>query len=86
VIWDVAGGWGLNLPAAVSLLRTILLTALHAMICSRTRVSGHLHGTEAPKDVETNRTPKIPGNGWFTLFRLYGPTKTYFNSSWATVH
>jgi hypothetical protein len=24
----------------------------------------------------------IPGKGWFTLLRLYGPTKAYFGQTW----
>jgi hypothetical protein len=24
----------------------------------------------------------IPGKGWFTYFRLYGPTQPYFDRSW----
>jgi hypothetical protein len=25
----------------------------------------------------------VPGKGWFTYFRLYGPTKPYFDKTWA---
>ena len=31
---------------------------------------------------ETNFLRTIPGDGWFTLFRLYGPMKPYFDGSW----
>ncbi len=24
----------------------------------------------------------LPGKGWFTLFRLYGPKKEFFDHSW----
>jgi hypothetical protein len=24
----------------------------------------------------------VPGKGWFTLFRLYGPKKEFFDLSW----
>ena len=24
----------------------------------------------------------LPGKGWFTYFRLYGPTQAYFDRSW----
>jgi hypothetical protein len=31
---------------------------------------------------ETNWIKTIPGKGWFTYFRLYGPTQPYFDRSW----
>ena len=31
---------------------------------------------------ESNRIQTIPGKGWFTYFRLYGPTQPYFDRSW----
>ncbi len=31
----------------------------------------------------TNWIKTIPGKGWFTYFRLYGPTQAYFDRSWA---
>ena len=30
----------------------------------------------------TNWIKTIPGKGWFTYFRLYGPTQAYFDRSW----
>jgi len=24
----------------------------------------------------------IPGKGWFTIFRLYGPKKEFFDKTW----
>ncbi len=30
----------------------------------------------------TNWIKTIPGRGWFTYFRLYGPTQPYFDRSW----
>jgi len=30
----------------------------------------------------TNWIKTIPGKGWFTYFRLYGPTQPYFDRSW----
>ena len=30
----------------------------------------------------TNWIETIPGKGWFTYFRLYGPTQAYFDRSW----
>jgi hypothetical protein len=29
-----------------------------------------------------NYVATLPGKGWFTLFRLYGPTKDFFDHSW----
>jgi hypothetical protein len=31
---------------------------------------------------ESNYLPTLPGEGWFTLFRLYGPGRPYFDGSW----
>ena len=31
---------------------------------------------------ETNWIKTIPGKGWFTYFRLYAPTKPYFDKTW----
>jgi hypothetical protein len=40
-------------------------------------------GPKAPKGKpETNWIQTIPGKGWFTYFRLYGPTQAYFDRSW----
>ncbi len=39
-------------------------------------------GPNAPKGFEKNWIPTVPGRGWFTLFRLYAPTETYFAKSW----
>jgi len=40
-------------------------------------------GPQAPvgKPIE-NWIKTIPGKGWFTYFRLYGPTQSYFDRSW----
>jgi hypothetical protein len=32
---------------------------------------------------ESNWIKTLPGKGWFTYFRLYGPTQPYFDRSWA---
>jgi hypothetical protein len=32
--------------------------------------------------LESNYLPTLPGEGWFTLFRLYGPGRSYFDGSW----
>ena len=40
-------------------------------------------GPEAPAGKpESNWIKTIPGKGWFTYFRLYGPTQPYFDRSW----
>jgi len=31
---------------------------------------------------QSNFMKTIPGDGWFTLFRLYGPMRPYFDKSW----
>jgi hypothetical protein len=31
---------------------------------------------------ESNWIKTLPGKGWFSYFRLYGPTETYFDRSW----
>ena len=40
-------------------------------------------GPQAPAGKpESNWIQTIPGKGWFTYFRLYGPTQPYFDRSW----
>ena len=40
-------------------------------------------GPTAPAGIpESNWIKTLPGKGWFTSFRLYGPTKPYFDRSW----
>jgi hypothetical protein len=40
-------------------------------------------GPTAPAGIpETNWIKTLPGKGWFTYFRLYGPTQPYFDRSW----
>jgi hypothetical protein len=40
-------------------------------------------GPNAPEGKPpTNWIKTIPGKGWFTYFRLYGPTQPYFDRSW----
>jgi hypothetical protein len=36
----------------------------------------------APPGFEKNWIPTVTGKGWFTVFRLYGPTEAYFDKSW----
>jgi hypothetical protein len=31
---------------------------------------------------ESNWIQTLPGKGWFTYFRFYGPTQAYFDRSW----
>jgi hypothetical protein len=35
-----------------------------------------------PGKPQTNWIKTLPGKGWFTYFRLYGPTQPYFDRSW----
>ena len=39
-------------------------------------------GPIAPKGLENNWIQTKPGEGWFVLFRFYGPTETLFDKSW----
>ena len=39
-------------------------------------------GPSAPKGHETNWLRTVPGKGYFVIFRLYGPTQTYFDKTW----
>ena len=40
-------------------------------------------GPSKPPGSNANFVQTVPGKGWFTYFRLYGPTETYFNKQWA---
>ena len=40
-------------------------------------------GPSKPAGSNANFVQTVPGKGWFTYFRLYGPTETYFNQQWA---
>jgi hypothetical protein len=37
----------------------------------------------APKGFEKNWIPTVPGQAWFTYFRLYAPLEPYFDQSWS---
>ena len=37
---------------------------------------------EAPAGKEKNWIQTIPGKGWFTLFRFYGPLEPFFDKTW----
>ncbi len=39
-------------------------------------------GPKAPKGMESNWIKTNPGSYWFTYFRLYAPTESYFDRSW----
>ena len=39
-------------------------------------------GPEPPEGVESNWVPTVPGKGWFTVLRLYGPLESWFDQSW----
>ena len=39
-------------------------------------------GPEAPEGLESNWTQTVPGKGWFTLLRLYGPLEPWFDLTW----
>ncbi|WP_298965853.1 DUF1254 domain-containing protein [uncultured Roseibium sp.] len=39
-------------------------------------------GPQAPSGNEQNWIETIPGKGWFTILRLYGPEKAWFEKTW----
>jgi hypothetical protein len=39
-------------------------------------------GPDAPKGKERNWIKTIPGQGWFSYFRLYSPTEPFFDGRW----
>jgi hypothetical protein len=39
-------------------------------------------GPDAPEGKETNWIQTVPGKGWFTILRLYGPLKSWFTKEW----
>ncbi|TPW51376.1 DUF1254 domain-containing protein [Serratia sp. SRS-8-S-2018] len=39
-------------------------------------------GPKPPKGLEANWTQTVPGKGWFTIFRLYGPLDAWFDKTW----
>jgi hypothetical protein len=39
-------------------------------------------GPKAPKGKENNWLQTVPGKGWSTIFRLYGPLEPWFDKSW----
>jgi hypothetical protein len=39
-------------------------------------------GPKAPQGKESNWLETIPGKSWFTILRLYGPLKPWFDKTW----
>jgi len=39
-------------------------------------------GPEAPAGKEQNWIQTVPGKGWFTILRLYGPLESWFDKTW----
>ena len=39
-------------------------------------------GPQAPAGKEPNWIQTVPGKGWNTLLRLYGPLEPWFNKTW----
>jgi len=39
-------------------------------------------GPKAPAGKDANWIETVPGKGWFTIFRLYGPLDPWFDKSW----
>jgi len=39
-------------------------------------------GPKVPAGYESNWIPTVAGKNWFAYFRLYQPTKAYFDRSW----
>jgi hypothetical protein len=39
-------------------------------------------GPESPPGKEANWIQTIPGKGWLTLLRLYGPLEPWFDKTW----
>ncbi len=39
-------------------------------------------GPEPPPGMESNWVQTVPGKGWFTIMRLYGPLEAWFDGTW----
>jgi hypothetical protein len=37
---------------------------------------------EAPEGKKSNWVQTVPGKGWNTIFRLYGPLESWFDQTW----
>lgn len=40
------------------------------------------HGDTATAGRVRNNSATIPGKGWFTILRIYGPLDPWFNKTW----
>ena len=38
--------------------------------------------SEAPEGQENNWVQTVPGKGWNTIFRLYGPLEPWYDKTW----
>jgi len=68
-----------------SLLVTGVSQQLARDLPSRARRDGSTtiwFGPEPPAGNESNWVPTVPGKGWFTILRLYGPLDPRFDKSW----
>ena len=39
-------------------------------------------GPKPPNGMENNWIQTVPGKGWNTIFRLYGPLKAFYDKTW----
>jgi hypothetical protein len=39
-------------------------------------------GPKPPAGKESNWIQTVPGRGWFTILRLYGPVEPWFDKTW----
>ena len=39
-------------------------------------------GPTAPKGFENNWIQTVPGKGWNSIFRLYGPMQSFYDQTW----
>jgi len=39
-------------------------------------------GPEAPAEKASNWIQTVPGKGWFTILRLYGPLESWYDRTW----
>lgn len=53
-----------------------------AMKKKRRRVGNGVVQSERARRAEGNWVQTVPGKGWFTMFRLYGPLQPWFDKTW----
>ena len=46
------------------------------------RIAVARFGPSAPAGKEKNWIQTVPGKGWFTYIRLYGPLEPFFDQTW----